>query len=132
MGGHGALTVALRNPARYRSLSAFAPICAPTQCPWGKKAFTGYLGGDTGDWRHYDASCLVADSDFDKTILIDQGSEDQFLAEQLHPEKFSAACAQSGHKLELRMQRGYDHSYYFIQTFMGEHVDYHAAALSGG
>lgn len=132
MGGHGALTVALRNPARYRSLSAFAPICAPIHCPWGKKAFTGYLGDDTGDWRQYDATCLIADSVFDKTILIDQGSEDQFLAEQLHPEKFSAACAQSGHKLELRMQRGYDHSYYFIQTFMGEHVDHHAAALAGG
>ena len=132
MGGHGALTVALKNPGRYRSLSAFAPICAPMQCPWGRKAFAGYLGDDTGAWRHYDATCLVADAVLDQRILIDQGTEDQFLAEQLHPEKFSAACAQSGQALELRMQPGYDHSYYFIQTFMGEHIAHHAAALAGG
>ena len=130
MGGHGALTIALKNPNRYRSVSAFAPICAPAQCPWGQKAFRGYLGEDDGAWRDYDATSLVEGSSFDGMILIDQGSDDQFLEEQLHPEKFSGACARAGVRLELRIQQGYDHSYYFIQSFMGEHIAHHAAALT--
>ncbi len=132
MGGHGALIIALKNPGRYRSVSAFAPICAPTQCPWGEKAFRGYLGEDSGPWQKYDATSLIADGIFDGMILIDQGTEDQFLLDQLHPEKFSDACARAGQRLSLRMQQGYDHSYYFIQSFMGEHIAHHAAALSGG
>jgi S-formylglutathione hydrolase len=131
MGGHGALTIALKNPQRYRSVSAFAPICAPSQCPWGEKAFRGYLGEDRGAWQDYDATSLVSSGRrFDGTILIDQGSEDQFLAEQLHPVKLSDACAATGQALNLRMQRGYDHSYYFISTFMGDHIAHHAAALA--
>ena len=129
MGGHGALIIALKNPGRYRSVSAFAPICAPAQCPWGDKAFRGYLGEDTDAWRDYDATSLVADATFEGMILIDQGSEDQFLIEQLHPEKFSNACAKAGQRLELRMQQGYDHSYYFIASFVGEHIAHHARAL---
>lgn len=131
MGGHGALIIALKNPGRYRSVSAFAPICAPSQCPWGEKAFRGYLGEDIDAWREYDATKLVADATLDGVILIDQGTEDQFLSEQLHPERFSNACAQSGQRLELRMQQGYDHSYYFIQTFIGDHIAHHAEALTG-
>ncbi len=131
MGGHGALTIALKNPGRYGSVSAFAPICAPTQCPWGEKAFRNYLGDDTDSWREYDAASLVADVRLDGVILIDQGTEDQFLSEQLRPEQFASACAQSGQRLDLRMQPGYDHSYYFIQSFMGDHIAHHAAALSG-
>jgi S-formylglutathione hydrolase FrmB len=130
MGGHGALTIALKNPGRYRSVSAFAPICAPTQCPWGEKAFRGYLGEDTGAWQDHDATCLVAGATFDGEILIDQGTEDQFLHEQLHPEKFSDACARAGQRLTLRMQQGYDHSYYFIQSFVGDHIAHHAATLN--
>jgi len=129
MGGHGALVCALRNPGQYRSLSAFAPIAAPTQCPWGKKAFTNYLGTDTKSWSEYDASELVARRAFPNPILIDQGTGDQFLAEQLLPEKFRAAAAKSGQILNLRMQPGYDHGYYFIQTFMAEHLRHHAAQL---
>jgi S-formylglutathione hydrolase len=131
MGGHGALTIALNNPQRYRSVSAFAPMCAPTQCPWGDKAFRGYLGEDSGAWQNYDATSLVSSGrTFDGPILIDQGTDDQFLAEQLHPEKFSDACAGADQPLELRMQQGYDHSYYFIQTFMSDHIAHHAAALA--
>ena len=129
MGGHGALVCALRNPDRYKSVSAFAPIAAPMQCPWGKKAFTNYLGGDTQSWREYDATELVARRAFPGPILIDQGSSDQFLAEQLLPEKFSAAAAKSGQSLNLRMQPGYDHGYYFIQTFMADHLRHHAKLL---
>lgn len=112
MGGHGALTIALKNRARYRSVSAFAPICAPSRCPWGEKAFRGYLGDDTDSWRGHDATCLVADHVFDGEILIDQGTDDQFLAEQLHPDMFARACADAGQRLDLRMQENYDHSYY--------------------
>jgi len=130
MGGHGALVCALRNPSRYRSLSAFAPIAAPMQCPWGKKAFTNYLGTDTKSWSEYDATELVARRAFPNPILIDQGTGDQFLAEQLLPEKFSAAAAKSGQVLTLRMQEGYDHGYYFIQTFMAEHLRHHAKQLA--
>jgi S-formylglutathione hydrolase len=130
MGGHGALTVALRNPTRYKSLSAFAPIAAPMQCAWGEKAFTRYLGTDRAAWREYDASELVARKTFPTPILIDQGSADQFLKDrQLLPETFVAAAAKSGQKLTLRMQDGYDHGYYFIQTFMADHLQHHAGML---
>ena len=130
MGGHGALTIALRNPARYKSVSAFSPISAPIQCPWGQKAFTKYLGTDQGLWREHDASVLMAKKAFPAHILVDQGTADQFLTEQqLLPEKLSAAAAQSGQKLNLRMQPGYDHGYYFIQTFMADHLHHHAKIL---
>jgi S-formylglutathione hydrolase len=129
MGGHGALVCALRNPDRYKSASAFAPIAAPVQAPWGKKAFTNYLGDDVDSWREYDASELVARRAFPGPILIDQGTADQFLVEQLLPEKFAAAAAKSGQVLTLRMQPGYDHGYYFMQTFMGDHLRHHAAQL---
>jgi S-formylglutathione hydrolase len=129
MGGHGALVCALRNPDRYKSVSAFAPIAAPMQAPWGKKAFTNYLGPDTQSWREYDASELVARRPFPGPILIDQGAGDQFLAEQLLPEIFSAAAAKAGQSFMLRMQPGYDHGYYFMQTFMGDHLRHHAKQL---
>jgi S-formylglutathione hydrolase len=130
MGGHGALVCALRNPERYRSLSVFAPIAAPTQCPWGRKAFSGYLGPDQSKWMDYDASVLVAQRPFHAPILVDQGTADKFLAEQLHPEIFAAACRRSGQALELRMQPGYDHGYYFIQTFVADHLRWHAERLA--
>jgi S-formylglutathione hydrolase len=129
MGGHGALICALKNPDRYRSVSAFAPIAAPMQCPWGKKAFGNYLGPDTQTWAQYDASELVARKPFPAPILIDQGTADQFLVEQLLPERFSAAAAKSGQVLTLRMQPGYDHGYYFMQTFMADHLRHHAKQL---
>jgi S-formylglutathione hydrolase len=129
MGGHGALVCALRNPDRYRSLSAFAPIAAPMQCPWGRKAFGGYLGHDDATWMDYDASVLVAQRPFHAPILVDQGTTDKFLAEQLHPEIFADACRRSGQAFELRMHAGYDHGYYFIQTFMEEHLRWHARQL---
>ncbi len=129
MGGHGALVLGLRNPAQYRSISAFAPIVAPLQCPWGQKAFGKYLGSDTRTWAQYDASELVAKHPHPAPILIDQGDADQFLAEQLKPQIFAAAAAQSGQALNLRMQPGYDHSYYFIQSFMADHLRHHAAVL---
>ncbi len=131
MGGHGALTMALRNPDRYRSLSAFAPIVAPSRVPWGEKALPRYLGNDRGTWAGYDATALVdAGRRFDGSILIDQGDKDHFLAPQLQPEHFRKACAAAGQPLELRMQAGYDHSYWFIQTFIGDHLRHHAQALS--
>jgi S-formylglutathione hydrolase len=130
MGGHGALICALRNPQTYKSVSAFAPIAAPMQCPWGKKALGNYLGADAQSWREYDASELVARRAYPGPILIDQGGSDQFLAEQLLPEKFSAAAAKSGQALNLRMQPGYDHGYYFIQTFMADHLRHHARQLT--
>jgi S-formylglutathione hydrolase len=130
MGGHGALTIALRNPDRYRSVSAFAPICAPMQCAWGKKAFTNYLGSDEAAWRDHDASVLMTRKAFPSPILVDQGTADQFLAEQqLLPDRLTAAAAASGQKLDLRMQPGYDHGYYFIQTFMADHLRHHAKLL---
>jgi len=132
MGGHGALTLALRNPSLYKSVSAFAPITAPMQCPWGQKAFSNYLGADQETWRQYDASELVAKKAFPTHILVDQGTADQFYKEQqLLPEKFSAAAAKSSQKLTLRMQEGYDHGYYFIQTFMADHLHHHAKVLRG-
>jgi len=132
MGGHGALVLALRHPGRYRSVSAFAPIAAPTRCPWGRKAFSAYLGAEQRDWQQHDASALMAASKqpFPGGILIDQGLADQFLAEQLHPEAFEAACTQAGQPLTLRRHEGYDHGYYFISTFIGEHVAFHARAAA--
>jgi S-formylglutathione hydrolase len=130
MGGHGALVCALRNPLQYRSVSAFAPIAAPTQCPWGVKAFTGYLGEDRSKWVDYDASELVAAQRYAQPILIDQGTADKFLAEQLKPELFAAACRKSGTTLHLRLQEGYDHGYYFISTCMTDHLRHHAEFLS--
>ena len=129
MGGHGALVCALRNPGQYRSLSAFAPIAAPMRCPWGKKAFRGYLGDDEASWQAWDASELVKQAQFPGTILVDQGLADKFLADQLYPETFEAACKASGQALTLRRQEGYDHGYYFISTFMEDHLRHHALQL---
>ncbi len=129
MGGHGALVCALRNPDSYRSVSAFAPIAAPSRCPWGEKAFGGYLGEDRAAWAEYDASLLVARRPFPGRILVDQGSADRFLAEQLMPDAFAEACGRSGQDYELRMHAGYDHGYYFIQTFVEDHLRFHAARL---
>jgi S-formylglutathione hydrolase len=124
------LTIALKNPVVYRSVSAFAPICAPMEVPWGRKAFSGYLGDDQSAWAAHDACGLVRRGPYPERILIDQGSEDQFLAQQLRPELFQQACESVGQALQLRMQDGYDHSYYFIQTFVGDHLAHHAAVLS--
>jgi S-formylglutathione hydrolase len=129
MGGHGALVCALRNPAQYRSVSAFAPIVAPSQVPWGHKALGNYLGADRGDWLAYDATQLVQQAPRSDTILVDQGLGDKFLAEQLRPELFEDACQRSEQKLQLRRHAQYDHGYYFIQTFMPDHIAFHAAAL---
>jgi S-formylglutathione hydrolase len=133
MGGHGALMLALRNPQIYRSVSAFAPIAAPTRCPWGEKAFSGYLGADRETWKQYDASELVARAShkFADGILVDQGLADQFLAEQLNPDVFEAACRDAGQPLALRRHAGYDHGYYFISTFIEDHIAHHAKALLG-
>ena len=131
MGGHGALVCALRNPDRYQSVSAFAPIAAPMQCAWGQKAFSNYLGDNSEDWRRYDASQLVRVALYPQTILIDQGKSDRFLTSQLLPQEFEKACAEVGQSLNLRMQEGYDHSYYFISTFMEDHIRHHAEALCG-
>ncbi|MDI1267547.1 MAG: S-formylglutathione hydrolase [Polaromonas sp.] len=133
MGGHGALTLALRHPGLFKSVSAFAPICAPSQCPWGHKAFTGYLGTATATWSAHDATALMAalhTAPYPGGILIDQGLADKFLAQQLHPQLFEAACAQAGQALQLRRHAGYDHGYYFIATFMADHLDHHARQLS--
>lgn len=129
MGGHGALVVGLRNAKRFRSVSAFAPIVAPSRVPWGLKAFPRYLGPDPSGWKHYDACELVAREAIDTTILIDQGEQDQFLARQLRPELFEEACAAAGQPLRLRRHEGYDHSYYFIQTFIEDHLRHHAGIL---
>ena len=131
MGGHGALTIALRNPDRYASVSAFSPIVAPSQVPWGQKAFTAYLGEDRAAWRAHDAVELVlAGAGKALPLLVDQGDGDEFLAGQLKPELLAEACEKAGRPLELRLQPGYDHSYYFIASFIGEHVAHHAAALN--
>ena len=132
MGGHGALTLALRHPGRYRSVSAFSPIVAPSQVPWGEKAFTAYLGDDRGAWKQRDAVELVANASERLPLLVDQGDADEFLATQLKPELLEIACRGAGHPLTLRLQPGYDHSYYFIASFIGEHVAHHAAALRRG
>lgn len=129
MGGHGALVCALRNPEQYQSVSALAPIAAPMRCPWGQKAFTHYLGPHKGDWYDYDASELVLKAGYNRSILIDQGAADPFLAEQLLPEIFAQACAQVGQSLTLRLHEGYNHSYFFIATFIEDHIRHHATAL---
>jgi S-formylglutathione hydrolase len=129
MGGHGALVVALRNAERYRSVSAFAPVAAASRCPWGEKALTGFLGPDRARWREYDAAELAAASRYDRPILIDQGLADRFLDEQLKPHLFAEACRVSATPLELRCHEGYDHSYYFVSTFVEDHLRHHARAL---
>lgn len=130
MGGHGALICALKNRDRYLSVSAFAPIAAPMRCPWGQKVFTNYLGDNQEKWRHYDASELVLEAQYNRPILIYCGTADSFLIDgQLLPDVFSAACAKVGQPLTLRMQEGYDHSYYFIATFVEDHIRHHAAVL---
>ena len=129
MGGHGALTIALRNPDRYRSVSAFSPIVAPIQCPWGKKALGRYLGLDKATWRDYDACALIEDGARVTDILVDQGTSDNFLEEQLKPDLLTEACEAAGIPLTLNMREGYDHSYYFISTFMADHLRWHAERL---
>ena len=129
MGGHGALIAALKNPGRYRSVSAFSPIVAPSQVPWGEKAFTAYLGEDHKAWQTWDTVALIAEAPERLPLLIDQGDADEFLAGQLKPELLQAVCEAAGHPLTLRVQPGYDHSYYFIESFIGEHIAHHAAAL---
>jgi S-formylglutathione hydrolase len=130
MGGHGALVLALRNPGRFRSVSAFAPIVAPSEVPWGCKAFEGYLGPERESWAEYDATLLLPKSGWDRPILIDQGEADPFLEDQLRPERFASVCRDAGVPLELRRQPGYDHSYYFIATFIGDHIAHHARFLN--
>ena len=129
MGGHGAISLHLKNPELFKTCSAFAPITSPIQVPWGHKAFTGYLGTDESTWVHYDSTHLVKNSPSRAHILIDQGTDDNFLAEQLRPEIFEATCEQSGQDLTLRLQEGYDHSYYFIATFIEDHLRHHASYL---
>ena len=130
MGGHGALTVALRNPGKYASVSAFAPIVAPGQVPWGEKALTGYLGEDRATWRLHDAVALIEDGARVPDLLVDQGSADPFLEKELRPELLKSACEAAGIDLTLNLREGYDHSYYFISTFMADHLRWHAARLS--
>lgn len=130
MGGHGALTIALRNPGRFRSVSAFAPIVSPLACPWGEKALGGYLGPDRAAWRAYDACALLDDGARLPDLLVDQGEADAFLAGQLKTDLLAAACARAGQPATIRMQPGYDHSYYFISSFMADHVAWHAERLT--
>lgn len=130
MGGHGALTIGLKNPGQYRSLSAFSPIVAPTRCPWGEKAFGNYLGRDRASWTAYDTCELVRSATEHMPILIDQGTGDDFLAEQLKTHLLAEASAESGYPIEIRMQEGYDHSYYFIASFIEDHLRFHAHHLS--
>ena len=129
MGGHGALTIALKNPTIFKSVSAFSPIVAPSQVPWGHKAFSGYLGSNKDLWKNYDACTLVQSSGWQHDILVDQGLADQFLTEQLKPELFEKACAEADVPLTLRRHEGYDHSYYFIATFVKDHIEWHAERL---
>ena len=130
MGGHGALTIGLRNPATFRSVSAFAPIVSPLNCPWGEKALTGYLGEDRAAWRDYDACALIEDGARLPALLVDQGEADNFLHEQLKPGLLALACRKAGIPATIRMQPGYDHSYYFISSFMADHVAWHAERLT--
>jgi S-formylglutathione hydrolase len=131
MGGHGALTVALRNPGRFKAVSAFAPIVSPINCPWGQKALWGYLGDDRAAWRDYDACALIEDGWRVPEILVDQGEADPYLEKELKPELLEAACAAAGQPLTLRRQSGYDHSYYFISSFIEDHLRWHCERLSG-
>ena len=130
MGGHGALVIALRNPERFRSVSAFAPISSPVDCPWGKKAFSEYLGAEHAAWLQYDATALVARATATLPLLYDQGDADQYLTEQLQPERFLAAAAQAGFPVDYRVRPGYDHGYCYIATFIEEHLRFHAAHLA--
>ena len=131
MGGHGALTLHLKYPQRYRSVSAFAPIVAPSQVPWGQKAFTAYLGNDRAAWQRYDATELVSKQPSSAHILIDQGAADQFLERELQPQRFVEAARSAGQQVTLRMREGYDHSYYFVSTFIDDHLRWHVQGLSG-
>lgn len=131
MGGHGALVCALRNPGRYQSLSAFSPISNPMDCPWGEKAFSNYLGSDRSRWREWDACALLAEAKEKLPMLVDQGDSDSFLIDQLKPQALEAAAKAAGHPLTLRLQPGYDHSYFFIASFIDDHLRHHAAALHG-
>src|SRR5690606_5188651 len=130
MGGHGALTIALKNPGRYRSVSAFSPIVAPTQVPWGEKAFSAYLGDDREAWKEYDTVELIKRGTEEKLpLLVDQGDADEFLENQLRPQLLREAAEAANHPLDLRMRAGYDHSYYFIASFIGDHIAHHAKAM---
>jgi S-formylglutathione hydrolase len=129
MGGHGALVIALRNPAQFDSVSAFAPVAASSKCPWGEKALGGFIGPERARWRDYDAAELAAGAHYPRQILIDQGTVDKFLTEQLKPDLFVNACRASGTQVELRLHEGYDHSYYFVSTFMNDHLRHHANVL---
>lgn len=131
MGGHGALVIALRNPEKYLSVSAFAPIVAPSQVAWGEKAFTAYLGNDRADWLQYDAVELVKRAGIKRPLLVEQGLEDNFLKDQLKPELLELACIENKHPLTLNLRAGYDHSYYFIASFIEQHIAFHAAQLGG-
>jgi S-formylglutathione hydrolase len=132
MGGHGALTIALNSPGRFRSVSAFAPIVAPSQVPWGQKALGGYLGEDRAAWRKHDAVALIESGARLPELLVDVGDSDTFIEKELRPELLERACAEAGIPLTLRIQPGYDHSYYFISTFMADHLRWHAERLIGG
>ncbi|WP_207462225.1 S-formylglutathione hydrolase [Azospirillum sp. SYSU D00513] len=129
MGGHGAITCALRNPGRYRSVSAFSPITNPMNCPWGEKAFTNYLGSERRSWAEWDSCALIANATERLPLLVDQGDSDDFLENQLKPDALRQAAAAAGHPLTLRMQPGYDHSYYFIASFIADHLKHHADSL---
>ena len=129
MGGHGALTLALQHPDKFQSCSALAPIAAPSQCPWGEKAFTGYLGSDRSQWVRHDATELIRSGARTAPLLIDQGLSDKFLAEQLHPDRLEKACAEGGQPLTLRRHTGYDHGYFFVATFIADHLRHHAQVL---
>jgi S-formylglutathione hydrolase len=129
MGGHGALTIGLRNPDRFKSISAFAPICSPMQSAWGEKALTGYLGEDRSRWREYDACALIEDGARTSALLVDQGLDDNFIADQLKPELLESACSKAGIELNLNRRAGYDHSYYFISSFMHDHLRWHAEKM---
>jgi len=129
MGGHGALTIALKNPERFRSVSAFAPICSPIRCPWGEKALGNYLGTDREMWKQYDTTELLRTAQRQLPALVDQGDADNFLESQLKTELLEKACAEASYPMTIRMQEGYDHSYFFIATFIGEHIEFHSAYL---
>ncbi|MDL0431975.1 S-formylglutathione hydrolase [Marinobacter sp. TBZ242] len=129
MGGHGALIAALKNPGRYKSVSAFAPIANPSECPWGQKAFSGYLGDDPRAWEEWDATLLIPTARERLPLLVDQGTADEFLDSQLNPDALADACEKVHHHINLRMHRGYDHSYFFIASFIDDHLEHHAEAL---
>ena len=129
MGGHGALTIALKNPGKYKAVSAFSPICSPLHCPWGEKALGNYIGPNKADWEQYDTCALIAKANEKLPILVDQGQDDGFLVNQLKPELLQAACLAAKHPLTLRLHAGYDHSYFFIASYIAEHIAHHADAL---